>query len=75
MARRASIPTTVTLKAVKPYIPDNEAAKQMLFNDLEQMGCDSLMRFPWCLKDKEMIRELVDGASNIFDGTLRADPL
>jgi len=75
MAGSASARTKVTLKAVKAYIPDQEGAKQMLMEDLERMGCEGLTRFPWCLKDKEMVREIVDGCSNVFDGSLRANPL
>lgn len=75
MAGSASARTKVTLKAVKAYIPDQEGAKLMLMEDLERMGCEGLTRFPWCLKDKEMVREIVDGCSNVFDGSLRANPL
>lgn len=43
MAGGASGPTKVTLKAVKASVPDNEAAKQMLLEDLQRMGCKGLM--------------------------------
>ena len=64
----------ITLKTVVPFIPDNEAAKAMLCQNLDRMGCVGLLQAPWCLKDAKMVRELVEGAPNQFEGTIRASP-
>ena len=64
----------ITLKAVVPSVPDNEAAKAMLGQDLDRMDCVGLLQAPWCLKDAKMVRELVEGAPNKFEGTIRASP-
>lgn len=60
----------ITLKAVIPFIPGNKAAKAMLSQDLDRMGCVGLLQAPWCLKDANMVRELVVGAPNEFEGNI-----
>jgi hypothetical protein len=38
------------------------------------MGCSGLLEKPWDFKDDWIVRELLDGASNEFDNTIRATP-
>lgn len=64
----------IKLKAVQPFIPAEKERQQQLAEDLEIMGCESLMRLPWCLKDASMVAEILDGAGNQFEGTIRARP-
>lgn len=46
----------ITLKAIVPFMLDNEAAKAMLSQDLNRMGCVGL------LSDAKMVWELVEEA-------------
>jgi hypothetical protein len=38
------------------------------------MGCSGLLEKPWGFKDDRVMRELLDGAMNEFDNTIRATP-
>jgi hypothetical protein len=42
--------------------------------DLQRMGCSGLLEKPWGFKDDRIVRELLDGATNEFDNTIRATP-
>jgi len=45
-----------------------------LEEDLEKMGCLGLIERPWSLKSDAMIHELVSGAPNQFERTMRGKP-
>jgi hypothetical protein len=45
-----------------------------LLEDLQRMGCSGLLEKPWDFKDDWIVRELLDGATNKFDNTIRAMP-
>ena len=67
----------MSLRNVAPVIPDGEAERTMLEQDLEGMGCVGLLRRPWNIKNEDfvwefiMIREKQAKRSNIFDSTMR----
>jgi hypothetical protein len=42
--------------------------------DLQRMGCSGFLEKPWGFKDDRVVRELLDGATNEFDNTIRATP-
>ena len=44
----------VSLKFVTPVVPKNEKEKELLVEDLTQMGCEGLLLQPWALKSKAM---------------------
>jgi hypothetical protein len=45
-----------------------------LEENLERMGCKCLLGVPWSFKDKSLIREVLSGAPNQFEHSLRCDP-
>ena len=49
----------VSLKLVVPIVSKNEQEKQMLVEDLTQMGCEGLLMEPWALKSKTMAQEFL----------------
>lgn len=59
----------ITIKAVVPIIMDDKAAKAMLGQDLDRMECVGLLQAPLCLKDANMVQELVQRVPNQFEGT------
>lgn len=63
----------VGIKDVLPYIPEDEKEKAELLEDLERMGCEGLAKVYWGIKDPEMLKEFLDGATNVFDNSIRAD--
>jgi hypothetical protein len=38
------------------------------------MGYSGLLEKPWGFRDNRVVRELLDGATNEFDNTIRATP-
>ena len=48
--------------------------RRELEEDLERIGCAGLLNKPWSLKDEGLVRELVQGAPNQFDLTIRGKP-
>ena len=65
---------SVLLKAVVPFIPSRVEKKAMLKEDLHQMGCHGLMEWPWCLKYKEIMAELLQEQDNRWVRTVYQDP-
>ena len=49
-------------------------ARRELEEDLERIGCAGLLNKPWNIKDEGLVRELVEGARNQFDHTVRGKP-
>ena len=64
----------VSLKAVAPAIPKNNAEKDILIEDLTTMGCEGLLLEPWALKIEAMVQELQEKLSNEWEGTIRRLP-
>ena len=67
-------PQQLALGSILPVVPSDEGEKQLLIDDLTQMGCEGLLAQPWSLKNEEMVRELTEGRPNQWEGTLRARP-
>ena len=67
----------VSLRNVTPVVPENEKEREMLQQDLFEMGCTGLLERPWNLKNEEFVQEFVMNRerkaeqSNIFDATIR----
>ena len=70
----------MSLRNVAPVIPEGEAERAMLEQDLEGMGCIGLLRWLWNIKNEDfvrkfvMIREKQAEQSNIFDSTMQDQP-
>ena len=71
---KGSVNVQISLKALVPVIPKTPTARRELEEDLMRIGCAGLLNKPWNIKDKEMVRELVEGAPNQFDHTVRCRP-
>ena len=70
----------MSLRNVAPVIPEGEAERTMLEQDLEGMECMGLLHRPWTIKNKEFVRKFVmiqekqAEQRNIFDSTMRDQP-
>ena len=51
--------------------PQTLVGRQELEEDLERIGCASLLNKPWSLKDKGLVWELLLGMPKQFDLTVR----
>ena len=72
---KGSVNVQISLKALVPVIPKTlTALRQELEENLTRIGCVGLLNKPWNIKDEEMVRELVEGAPNQFDHTIRCKP-
>ena len=47
----------VSLRLVILAVPQDEAEKLMLVEDLTWIGCEGLLIHPWSLRNEEMVRE------------------
>ena len=48
-------PQQLALRSILPVVPSDEEEKQLLIDDLTQMGCEGLLAQPWSLKNEEII--------------------
>ena len=71
---KGSVNVQIPLKALVPVVPKTPTARKKLEEDLEKIGCFSLLSKPWNVKDKGLVRELVERAPNQFDHTVRCRP-
>ena len=62
------------LRSVVPAIPKEPDERAYLEEDLTRIGCIGLLNKPWTVKEEKMVRELIVGASNQYEGTIRARP-
>ena len=62
---------TIMLHAVVLAIPRTPKERVDLEEDLRQIDCFLLMKKPWNLKNKGMVRELIIGVPNQFNLTIR----
>jgi hypothetical protein len=72
--KNSEVPSKVKIRKIVPEVPRDEVERAELLEDLQTMGCSGLLEKPWGFKDKEVVRELLDGISNEFDNTIRATP-
>ena len=66
--------TPLILRSVVPAIPKEPGEKAYLEEDLTRIRCIGLLSKPWTVKDEKMVRELIVGAPNQYEGTVRARP-
>ena len=71
---KGSVNVQISLKALVPVISKTSTARWELEEDLTRIECASLLNKPWNIKDEGMVRELVEGAPNQFDHTVRCKP-
>ena len=71
---KGSVNVQISLKVLVPVIPETPTARQELEEDLERIGCAGLLNKPWNVKDEGLVRELVEGAPNQFNHTVRCKP-
>ena len=70
----------MSLKNMAPIIPEREAERAQLEQDLEGMGCVGLLRRPLTIKKKEFVHEFITiwekqvEQRNIFDTTIQDRP-
>ena len=69
-----TVKTPLTLRSVVPAIPKEPREKAHLEEDLTRIRCIGLLSKPWSVKDERMVRELITGAPNQYEGTVRARP-
>ena len=62
------------LRSVVPAIPKKPGKRAYLEEDLTKIGCIGLLNKPWTVKEEKMVRELIVGAKNQYEGTIRARP-
>ena len=66
--------TPLILRSVVPAIPKEPGERAYLEEDLTRIGCIGLLNKPWMVKEEKMVRELIVGAPNQYEGTIRARP-
>ena len=71
---KGPISVQISLKALVPVIPKTPTAKHELEEDLTRIGCANLLNKLWNIKDEGMVKELVEGAPNQFNHTVRCKP-
>ena len=71
---KGSVNVHISFKALAPVVPKTLTARWELEEDLERIGCAGLLNKPWNVKDEGLVRELVEGAPNQFDYTVRCKP-
>ena len=71
---KGAVNVQISLKALVPVVPQTPTGRRELEEDLERIGCADLLNKPWGLKDEGLVKELVHGAPNQFDLTIRSKP-
>ena len=66
--------TPLILRSVVPAIPKEPGERAYLEEDLTRIRCIGLLSRPWTVKEEKMVRELIVGAPNQYEGTVRARP-
>ena len=64
----------MALKAVVPGIPKSAKDRELLEEDLRQIGCHGLMEKPWGLRMEDLVVELLGEKDNRWHGTMRQAP-
>ena len=71
---KGAVNVQISFKALVPVVPKTPIARRELEEDLGRIGCVGLLNKPWNIKDEGLVRELVEGALNQFDHTVRGKP-
>ena len=74
MAPTVTTRAPLMLRSVVPAIPRKTGERAHLEEDLTRIGCIGLMSKPWLVKDEKMVRELITGAPNQYERTVRGRP-
>ena len=61
----------MALKAVVPGIPKSAKDRELLEEDLRQIGCHGFMEKPWGLRMEDLVVELLGEKDNRWHGTVR----
>ena len=61
----------MALKAVVPDVPKSVRDRELLDEDLRQIGCHGFMGRPWGLRMEDMVVELLEDKDNRWEGTMR----
>ena len=64
----------MALKAVVPGMPKSVKDRELLEEDLRQIGCHGFLGKPWGLRMEDMVAELIGEKDNRWDGTVRQAP-
>jgi hypothetical protein len=70
--KMSEVPSEVKLRKIIPEVPRDESERAELLEDLQVMGCSGFLKKPWGFKDDRIVRELLDGVSNEFENSIRA---
>ena len=62
------------LRSIVLAIPKEPGERAYLEEDLTRIGCIGLLNKPWTVKEEKMVRELIVGAPNQYEGTVRVRP-
>ena len=71
---KGAVNVQISLKVLVSVVSKTPIARRDLEEDLDHIGCTGLLNKPWSIKDKSLVRELVQGAPNQFDLTVRDKP-
>ena len=66
--------TPLILRSIVLAIPKEPRERAYLEEDLTKIGCIGLLNKPWTVKEEKMVRELIVGAPNQYEGTVQARP-
>jgi hypothetical protein len=73
--KMSEVPSEVKLRKILPEVPRDESERGELLEDLQVLGCSGFLEKPWGFKDDKIVRELLDGVSNEFENSIRAQPV
>jgi hypothetical protein len=73
--KMSEVPSEVKLRKILPEVPRDESERAELLEDLQVLGCSGFLEKPWGFKDDHIVRELLDGVSNEFENSIRAQPV
>jgi hypothetical protein len=73
--KMSEVPSEVKLRKIIPEVPRDESERAELLEDLQVLGCSGFLEKPWGFKDDRIVRELLDGVSNGFENSIRAQPV
>jgi len=65
---------SVTIQSMDPRILKDKKEKELLEEDLREIGCLGFIKRPWKLRDKSEVRKLIEGQPSEFSLTARAKP-
>ena len=64
----------ITLRVSSPGILANKQEKEDLISDLRRMGCEGFIHRPWELRNEKIVRELLEGVTEVEPSSIRGVP-